>query len=81
MAILRVKELRKMSPEERSKKLNELYAELRKLKAKAAAGGALESPGRLREIKRTIARILTIQREEELKEGGHGRKPSQSSSP
>ncbi|MEM4699793.1 MAG: 50S ribosomal protein L29 [Candidatus Nezhaarchaeales archaeon] len=76
MAILRVKELRKMSPEERARKLDELYAELRRLRAKSAAGGALENPGRLREIRKTIARILTIQREEELKGGGRGHKPS-----
>ncbi|RLF15466.1 MAG: 50S ribosomal protein L29 [Thermoprotei archaeon] len=66
MAILRVKEIRKMRPEERLEKLNELYAELRRLRAKVASGGALENPGRLKEIRRTIARILTIQREEEL---------------
>lgn len=75
MAILRVKEIRKMSPEERTKKLNELYAELRRLRARAASGGALENPGRLREIRKAIARILTIQREEELKGEGRGRKP------
>ncbi|RLF11008.1 MAG: 50S ribosomal protein L29 [Thermoprotei archaeon] len=67
MAILRVSEVRKMKPEERVEKLNELYAELRKLRAKVASGGALENPGKLRELRRTIARILTIQREEELK--------------
>jgi len=67
VAILRVKEIRKMKPEERVEKLNELYAELRKLRAKVAAGGAVENPGRIRELKRAIARILTIQREEELK--------------
>ena len=67
MAILRVKEIRKMKPGERVEKLNELYAELRKLRAKVAAGGAVENPGRIRELKRAIARILTIQREEELK--------------
>jgi len=66
VAILRVKEIRKMRPEERLEKLNELYAELRRLRAKVASGGALENPGRLKEIRRTIARILTIQREEEL---------------
>ena len=65
MAILRASEIRKMSPEERMQKLNELYAELRKLRAKAASG-ALDNPGRLREIRKAIARILTIQREEEL---------------
>jgi len=67
VAILRVKEIRKMKPEERAEKLNELYAELRRLRAKVAAGGAIENPGRIRELRKTIARILTIQREEEIR--------------
>jgi large subunit ribosomal protein L29 len=66
LAILRVKEIRKMKAEERREKLAELYAELRRLRAKVASGGAIKSPGRLRELRRSIARILTIQREEEL---------------
>lgn len=67
MAILRVSEIRKMKPEERLQKLNELYAELRRLKVKVASGGPLKESGRIRELRKTIARILTIQREEELK--------------
>lgn len=67
MAILRVKEIRKMKAEERVEKLNELYAELRRLRAKVAAGGAVENPGKIRELRKAIARILTIQREEELR--------------
>jgi len=70
LAILRAKEIRKMKAEERQEKLAELYAELRRLRAKVASGGAVESPGRLRELRRSIARILTIQREEELRKGG-----------
>lgn len=67
MAILRVSEIRKMRPEERAKKLSELYAELSKLRATIASGGSIENPGRIKALKKTIARILTIQREEELK--------------
>ncbi len=61
-------EIRKMSREEREKLLRELRMELITLRHKAAVG-LLENPGRLREIKRNIARILTINREEELKAG------------
>ena len=65
MPILKPDEIRKMSPEEKEKRLKELRLELIRLRGMAhAAGGALENPARIREIKRAIARILTIQREE-----------------
>ena len=58
-------EIRKMSPEERIKKLNELRLELLKLRMQARVG-TLTNTARIRNIKRDIARILTIIREEEL---------------
>ena len=58
--------IRKMSPKEREKMLRELRSELMRLRAFVRAGGAVENPSRIREIKRMIARILTVQREEEL---------------
>lgn len=64
MAILRVKEIRSMSREERDRKLAELYAELMRMKTMIKAGGTVEKPSRIREIRRTIARILTINNEE-----------------
>jgi len=64
MAILRMKEIRSMSREEREKRLNELRAELAKLRTMVKAGGAIEKPARIREIRRTIARILTVNNEE-----------------
>ena len=63
MAILRPREIRKMSREERRKRLEELRAELMRLRVQAARG-TLENPSRIREIRRAIARILTIEREE-----------------
>ncbi|NHV45076.1 MAG: 50S ribosomal protein L29 [Candidatus Methanomethylicota archaeon] len=69
MAILRLKEIRSMSKEERLKKLSELKAELIKLRTLQAIGGSLENPSRIKLIRKTIARILTINREEELKKG------------
>lgn len=64
MVILRASELRDMTPREREQELGELETELLNTKAELAAGGALENPGRVRELRRTIARIKTIQREE-----------------
>lgn len=63
MAILRAKEIRNMSREERKDELSKLEAELIREKAIASAGGAPENPGRIGELRRTIARIKTIQRE------------------
>jgi len=55
-----------MSREERRRKLNELRAELMRLRTMVRAGGAVDNPARIRELKKAIARILTIEREEEL---------------
>ncbi len=64
MPILRVSEIRKMSNEEREKRLIELRAELMRMRTMAEAGGAPDNPSRIREIRRTIARILTVMNEE-----------------
>lgn len=64
MAIVRAKEIREMSDEQVEKQLKDLRNELLKERAITATGGAPENPGRIRELRRTIARILTIQKEE-----------------
>ena len=58
-------EIRRMSREERIRKLNELRLELMKLRMQARIG-TLTDTARIRNIRRDIARILTIMREEEL---------------
>lgn len=63
MAILRPNEIRDMSVEEMRMRLVELRTELAREEAVAAAGGALENPGRVQELRRTIARVLTIMKE------------------
>ncbi len=64
MAIFRVSEIRKMDQRTRAQRLKELRTELMTLRVRVATGGMFESPGRIREIRRTIARILTINHEE-----------------
>ncbi|WXG45467.1 MAG: 50S ribosomal protein L29 [Candidatus Atabeyarchaeum deiterrae] len=70
MAILRLKEIRGMSPAEREKRLEELHAEITRARALRTGGGTIESPGRIKELRKTVARIITITREEELKKKG-----------
>jgi len=64
MPILRIKDIQAMSPEERREKLVELRTELARLKTMVKAGGSLDNPSRIRELRKTIARILTIETEQ-----------------
>ena len=66
MPILRLKDIKGMSTEERDKKISELRAELARLKTMVRAGGAVENPARIRELRKTIAKILTIENEDKL---------------
>ena len=63
MPILRVREIRSMPVEERRKKLDEIRTELVRLKTTVASGGTIENPGRIKELRKTLARMLTIQKE------------------
>jgi large subunit ribosomal protein L29 len=60
MTILRMKEIRKMGDSDLNKKLSELQLELAKERANINIGASVTSPGRIKEMKRTIARIKTI---------------------
>ena len=66
MPILRVKEIRNMPSEEQTKKLGELRTEILRLRTMVRAGGTIENPARIRELRKAIARVLTIEREQEL---------------
>jgi large subunit ribosomal protein L29 len=66
MPILRMKEISSMSSEDRAKKLSELRAELSRLKTMISAGGAVENPTRVRELRKTIAQVLTVENEYKL---------------
>ncbi|MCD6512269.1 MAG: 50S ribosomal protein L29 [Thermoplasmata archaeon] len=61
---MKAKEIRGMSSEERLKKLQELRNELMEEYGKSSMGGSPPSPGRIRWLRRNIARLLTIMREE-----------------
>ena len=49
-------------PEERQKKLEELRTELGKMRTTVESGGRIENPARIRELRKTIARLLTADR-------------------
>ena len=61
-----LKELKSSNPQELAVKLGDLKGELFNLRFQLATG-QLENPMRIREVKKSIAQIKTILREEELK--------------
>ncbi len=63
MALLKTKEIREMGKENREKKLKELKLELVKSKANVSKKGSAKT----KEIKKIIARILTINKSQEPK--------------
>jgi large subunit ribosomal protein L29 len=66
MPLMRLKEIKSMSSEDRAKKLSDLRAEMARLRTMVRAGGAVENPARIRELRKTIAKILTIEHEDKL---------------
>ncbi|MBI5355881.1 MAG: 50S ribosomal protein L29 [Candidatus Aenigmarchaeota archaeon] len=59
MVIIRKKEMAAMAPKDMPKKIEELRLEIAKEKAQISVGAAPKNTGKLREMKKTIARLLT----------------------
>lgn len=66
MPILRIKEIRNLSHQDRTKRLEDMRTELMRLRTMIRAGGTVENPARVRELRKAIAKILTIEHEERL---------------
>ncbi len=60
MPVVKAKELKNIKKEELDKKLKELRTELMKENAQIATGTIPKNPGNVRNIKKNIARILTV---------------------
>ncbi len=54
---MKMREIREMSREEKLKKLRDLELELLKLRTLVRSGGSIENPGRIRQIRKDIARL------------------------
>ncbi len=63
---MKVNEMRDKSQEELQKELNELKSELFKLRFQLVTN-QLENPMKLKDVKKSIARVKTILREREIK--------------
>lgn len=60
---MKTREIRKMKNEDMSKRLSELRLELAKEFGNVRMGRAVKNPGKIRELRKSIARILTVQKE------------------
>jgi len=67
LPIIRLDEIREMAPEQRTQRLDELKTELSKIRTLIKAGGSVENPGRVKALKKAIARIETVINEEASK--------------
>jgi len=63
---MKASEIREKTQLELQKELNELKSELFKLRFQLATN-QLENPMRLRDVKKSIARVKTVMREREIK--------------
>jgi len=62
MAIIKKQELANLSDKDIDKKIIELNNELIKAKGLSASKSAPDNPGKIKEIRRVIARMLTIKK-------------------
>ncbi len=65
---MKAKDIRELSTKELEEKVGELKEELFNLRFQLATG-QLENPMRIREVRKSIAKVKTIVRERELKIG------------
>lgn len=63
MVILKKRQIREMKAEDLNKRLSELKLELAKEYGNVKMGRPTKNPGKIRALRRTIARILAIQHE------------------
>jgi large subunit ribosomal protein L29 len=61
MAILRAKDVRELSDVELQEQMDKIKLELIQHYGKVSAGGSTENPGRIKELRRTVARMMTEQ--------------------
>ncbi len=65
---MKIKEIRKLSTEELTKKVTESKKELFDLRMKHAVG-SLDKPSTLKNLRKTVARMKTILKEREIETG------------
>ncbi|MHA2503182.1 MAG: 50S ribosomal protein L29 [Candidatus Kariarchaeaceae archaeon] len=65
--VKKMRELRSYDSGQLADELAKYRRQLMDVRSQLSSGGSIDDPGKIKGIKRTIARILTLQREAELK--------------
>ena len=68
MAILKMKQIREMKADGLDKKLYEMKLEILKEQGNVKMGRPIKNPGKIRALKRTVARLMTVKNESKSKE-------------
>ncbi len=68
---MKAKELRSMNEAELENKSIELKKELMKSNSQVAIGTVPKNPGKIKEMKKAIAKIITIRKEKSAKSSSH----------
>jgi len=63
---MKIKDIRRLDADQRRARLAQYRREYMDIKAQLASGGSIDDPGRISEIKKTIAQLHTLAREDEL---------------
>ncbi len=63
---MKMKEIRKLKPEQRVSRLEQFRTELMEKRAQLSAGGSIDNPGRIKYLRKTIARLLTVINEDQM---------------
>mgnify|MGYP001570348514 CR=1 FL=1 len=64
MAIIKKSELKQIPKSKIDEKITELGKELVKFNAQRAVGTSIENPGRIKEVRRSIAKLLTLKNQQ-----------------
>lgn len=64
---MKIQEIRKLKTEDLDKKLSELKLELSKELGSVKMGRAVKNPGKIKQLRKSIARITTVKREMKAK--------------
>jgi ribosomal protein L29 len=59
-----MKEMRDLSSDERLDRLDQYRTELQRLRTMTGAGGTVENPARIKTLRKAIAKLLTVEHEE-----------------
>lgn len=64
---MRIEDIKKLPKKDLAAKIDDLKKELLRYKSQSATGTMPENPGRIKEIKRTIARVKTLESQKEVR--------------